>query len=324
MECYSGFAEVYDTFMDNVPYEKWCDFICHKLNDYGIQPSRELSGEAIAIKDEIQRQNLNQEFHTVLDLGCGTGNLTELLADRGFDMIGVDFSTEMLQIAMEKNSRREKAGILYLCQDMRELELFGTVGAVVSVCDCINYLVEEADVIETFRKVNNYLFPKGIFIFDFNTVHKYRDVIGDRTIAENREECSFIWENYYHEKEEINQYELTIFVRDDASWEEDVSDEMNEYDDAETDFDDEMTDGAYEETEAIPYLRFHETHFQRGYTLKQMKSFLEEVGLKFMEAIDADTQKQVTQESERICVVARECGKGERDRMNFPKDQIEM
>jgi SAM-dependent methyltransferase len=189
-------------------------------------------------------------------------------------MIGVDNSEEMLQIAMEK---REQSGldILYLLQDMRKFELYGTVGAVVSVCDSLNYLLEEEDILQTFRLVNNYLYPKGIFIFDFNTVYKYAEVIGDATIAENREECSFIWENYYHEAEEINEYDLTIFVR-------------------------EETKGA----EPL-FRRFQETHYQRGYRMEQMQSLVEQSGLQFLQAIDADTHGVVTEESERIYMVAR-------------------
>ena len=148
MEAYTDFAYVYDTLMDNTPYEKWCEQVTAILQRHGI-------------KEEL-----------VLDLGCGTGTLTELLAKKGYDMIGIDVSEEMLERAIEK---REESGlpILYLLQDMREFELYGTVKAVVSVCDSLNYLLEDEDVIETFRLVNNYLDPEGIFIFDFNTVHKY-------------------------------------------------------------------------------------------------------------------------------------------------------
>ena len=84
---------------------------------------------------------------------------------------------------------------------MREFELYGTVGAVVSICDSLNYILEEEELLQVFSLVNNYLFPEGVFIFDFNTVYKYETVIGDTTIAENREECSFIWDNYYDEEE---------------------------------------------------------------------------------------------------------------------------
>ena len=184
MEAYTDFARVYDTFMDETPYEEWCEFLVTLLQRYEI-------------KEEITDANLLQEKNSILDLGCGTGTLTQLLAEKGYDMIGVDNSEEMLQIAIEK---REQSGldILYLLQDMREFELYGTVGAVISVCDSLNYLLSEEELLTVFRLVYNYLYPQGVFIFDFNTVYKYETVIGDRTIAENREECSFIWENFYH------------------------------------------------------------------------------------------------------------------------------
>lgn len=120
MEAYSDFARVYDIFMDNVEYEKWAEYLIESLKEYGIE-------------DGI-----------VLELGCGTGVMTELLAESGYDMIGVDNSEEMLGEAMEK---RAESGheILYLEQDMREFELYGTVRAVVSVCDCMNYITEEDD-----------------------------------------------------------------------------------------------------------------------------------------------------------------------------------
>ncbi len=250
MEAYTDFADVYDTFMDETPYEEWCEFLVHILEKYKIPKG------------------------LVLDLGCGTGTLTELLSEKGYDMIGVDNSSQMLAIAMEK---RESSGenILYLLQDMREFELYGTVGAVISVCDSLNYLLEEGELVQTFKLVNNYLDPKGIFIFDFNTVYKYQEVIGDATIAEKREECSFIWENYYHEEEEINEYELTIFVKEEESL----------------------------------FRKFEENHYQRGYRLEQMKRALKEAGMEFITAMDADTHEAVTETSERIYCIARESGK---------------
>lgn len=281
MEAYTDFALVYDTFMDETPYEEWCGYIVELLHKYGDN-----SGQ-----DDALDANLKQERNTILDLGCGTGTLTELMARKGYEMIGVDNAQEMLQIAMDK---RERSGldILYLLQDMREFELYGTVGAVISVCDSLNYLLEEEDILQTFRLVNNYLFPRGIFIFDFNTVYKYAVVIGDATIAENREECSFIWENYYHEEEEINEYDLTIFVREDADLK----------DGGRMQFSEEERD---DDNSRNLFRRFQETHYQRGYCLEQMRRLVERSGLQFLEAIDADTHGAVTDESERIYIVAR-------------------
>lgn len=283
MEAYTDFAEVYDELMDDTPYEEWCAFLMEIVRRYGVDDvskRQENAGTDTNVTNknfenpsdadgESAEDNLWQERNTVLDLGCGTGTLTELLARRGYDMIGVDNAEEMLRIAMEK---RERSGldILYLLQDMRELELYGTVGTVVSVCDSLNYLLEEEDIVRTFERVNNYLYPQGIFIFDFNTVYKYAVVIGDATIAENREDCSFIWENYYHAEREINEYDLTVFV-----------------------------------AEGTLFRRFQEVHYQRGYRLEQIKALLTRAGLEFLEALDADTHGRVTKESERIYVVAR-------------------
>ena len=251
MDAYTSFASVYDTFMDNIPYEEWAEYLVDLLKEYGI-------------KDGL-----------VLDLGCGTGNMTELLAASGYDMIGVDNAEEMLEIAMDK---REKSGhdILYLLQDMREFELYGTVKAIVSICDSINYITEEEDLLEVFRLANNYLDPKGIFVFDFNTVYKYREVLGNQTIAEDREDCSFIWDNYYYEDEQINEYELSLFIK---------------------------------ENDSDLYRKYQEMHYQRAYDLKTVKGLVEEAGLEFVIAYDAFTKNVPTSKSERVYVVARERGK---------------
>ena len=263
MEAYTSFAAVYDTFMDNVPYEEWGTYIHSMLCKYGVR-------EGI-----------------VLDLGCGTGTMTELLAGYGYDMIGVDNSEDMLELAMEK---RMDSGhdILYLLQDMREFELFGTVRAVVSVCDSVNYVTDPEELKEVFRLVNNYLDPGGIFLFDFNTEYKYREVMGDCTIAEDRGLCSFIWDNTYYEEEKINEYDLTLFIR------EDIKAESGDT-------------GANGEL----YRKFRETHYQRAYTLDGMKQLLKEAGLLFLAAYDMDTKGEAMRTSERICVIAREYGKEE-------------
>ena len=247
MNAYTTFAQVYDLFMDNVPYEEWSNYIVSVLKEYGIH-----SG-------------------VICDLGCGTGKMTRLLAKAGYDMIGVDLSEDMLAIASEQNEE----GILYLCQDMCELELYGTAKAMVSVCDSINYLLEEDEIIWTLQSVNRYLELGGIFIFDFNTVYKYETVLGDTTICENREEGSFIWENYYDKEEQINEYDLTLFIREEEQL----------------------------------YRKFEETHYQRGYSLEQMHTLVEEAGMEFLAAYDAETKKSPTADSERIYIIAGEKGK---------------
>ena len=195
---------------------------------------------------------------------------------KGFDVIGIDNSEAMLEKAMEK---RDASGseILYLLQDMRELSLYSTVGTVVSVCDSVNYVLEEEELLQVFSLVNNYLFPGGVFIFDFNTDYKYREVIGDAVIAENREDCSFIWENYYDPEGRINEYDLTMFLRRDGEL----------------------------------FERVTETHLQRGYEPAEIRALLEQAGLEVVLMRDADTDADVRDVSERVYVVAREVSKKE-------------
>ena len=249
MESYGRFAGVYDVFMDNVNYRVWADYIIETLAQDGIRDG------------------------LVLELGCGTGTVTEMLADAGYDMIGIDNSEEMLAEAMEK---RAESGhdILYLLQDMQDFELYGTVRAVISVCDSMNYLTDEEDLEYLFALVNNYLDPSGIFIFDMNTEYKYTHLLADGTFAENREESSFIWENFYDEEERINEYDLTLFIK-----------------------------------EGELFRKFEETHYQRCYSLDEVKEAAKEAGMDFVAAYDAFTRESVKDDSERIYLVFRERGK---------------
>ena len=288
MEAYTDFAAVYDTFMDETPYEEWGVFVSSLIEKYGISKPVKVKNDAgsSACNDgcdtlegeppEDTEAALEQEKNLVVELGCGTGSFTMVMAKKGYDIMGIDLSPDMLDIARKK-SKAAGLDIMYLEQDMSELDLYCTTGTVISVCDSVNYLLEDEEVRSTFRLVNNFLFPKGIFIFDFNTLHKYRDVIGDTTIAENREDCSFIWENYYHDEEHINEYDLTIYYRSGADSEN--------------------------------FKRSVETHYQRGYTLEEMKAFVNEAGLEFVTAIDAETKNAPDADSERIYVVCRESGK---------------
>ena len=246
MEAYTGFAEVYDVFQDNVPYEEWCAYVTGLLAEYGVSDG------------------------LILDMGCGTGSLTELLAKAGYDMIGIDNSGEMLQIAMNK-SRDSGLDILYLQQDMREFELYGTVKAVVCVCDSMNYLLEEEDLAEVFSLVHNYLDQDGIFIFDMNTLYKYRDLIGDATICENREHESFIWENCFDEESSINEYALTLFV----------------------------------EQESGLYARYEEFHYQRAYELEKGEELIKASGLELLAVCGEGTKEPPKADCERAYFVAR-------------------
>lgn len=253
MDAYTGFAEVYDQFMDNIDYDGWCTYLIELLKEYYVVP-----------------QGNKYQNRIVLELGCGTGNITERLAKAGFDMIGVDSSNEMLSVAMEKN----QGGILYLLQDMREFELYGTVAAIVSLCDSINYITDKDDLIDVFKLVNNYLDPEGVFIFDLKTEHYFKS-IGESVIADDREDCSFIWDNYYDEEEKVNEYQLSLFVKG----------EDNRYD------------------------KYVEEHFQRAYSLEEIKEALKDAGLEFLKAYTAFSKDEPKSETDRLYIIAREKGK---------------
>lgn len=246
MEAYSGFAQVYDTFMDNIPYDKWSQYLVELLKENGVEEG------------------------LVVDLGCGTGTITRYLEKAGYDMIGIDNSEEMLGIAREKSPN----SILYLLQDMRSFELYGTVKAAVSICDSINYIMSEEELLQVFELVNNYLDPGGIFIFDINTEYKYHAILADNTIAENREDKSFIWDNYYYEDEMVNEYDLTIYVKN--------------------------------EKEDNSYIRYDETHYQRAYTLDTIQYLLKKAGMEYIAAYDAFSKEEPNPESERIYIIAKE------------------
>lgn len=260
---YGDFAYIYDELMDNVPYEEWLEIVCDIIEKYGVSKPKRNSDDP-----------LESERNLILDMGCGTGTFSELLYEKGYDVIGIDNSEAMLEVAFEKLAE-SGSDILYLHQDMREFELYCTVGTVVSICDSVNYILSEDELLKSFSLVNNYLYPKGLFIFDFNTEYKYKEVIGDTTIAENRDDCSFIWENSFDEETGINEYNITFFV----------------------------------EEENGLFRRTNETHFQKGYRVETILELVKKAGMEIVMTMDVDTREAVTDKSERVYVVARECGK---------------
>lgn len=282
---YSAFAYVYDELMDNVPYDEWAEYLIGLLKENGVADG------------------------LVCELGCGTGQMTRRLAAAGYDMIGIDLSEEMLDVAREQEygvyegeCDLEEIGadasdaeaefddeadvtavepsILYLQQDMREFELYGTVSAVVSICDSMNYMTSDEDLLSVFRLVNNYLDKDGVFIFDMNTEYKYKELMGDTTIAENREDVSFIWENLYDEEKRLNEYCLTLFAK------------------AETEDEDEDGPALYE--------KYEEVHLQRAYPLEEVKRLLAEAGMTFVAAYDVLTHEAPGPQCERMYIVAKE------------------
>ena len=246
MEQYTGFARVYDEYMDNVPYDKWTAHLQRALNGFGI-------------KDGI-----------VCELGCGTGEVTRRMRDFGFDMIGIDSSAEMLEAARQKEKPGDER-ILYLHQDMREFELYGSVTAVISVCDSLNYILSKRDMMKVFRRVNNFLDIGGVFLFDMHTEHYYRNVLADSVICDNRSDSSLIWMNQYDGKKRINYFDITIYDRDESG----------------------------------KYSRFDETHIQRAYTEQEIGELLHKAGMELLWCRKAYTNRKHTDTDQRIWYAAK-------------------
>ncbi len=190
MKAYEALAAVYDRLGEKPNYGKYAAFFSACCARYDISPS------------------------LVLDLGCGTGAMTLALAARGYDMIGVDGSEQMLSRAFERMYREGKSGILFLQQDMRAFELYGTVGAVVSTLDCVNYLTEEGDLDRCFALVHNYLDPDGLFLFDVNTPYKFDTVYGDNAYILEDDTSLCAWQNDYDKENGLCHFYLSIFTEE--------------------------------------------------------------------------------------------------------------
>lgn len=246
---YQDFAYLYDALQKDVPYKEFADYYEKIMEKFG------------------------NEKGLCLDLGCGTGNMTEELAVRGFDMIGVDSSVDMLDVAREKAYEAEKS-ILYLNQDMTEFELYGTVSTVVSTLDCVNYITDKDALLKVFKLVNNYLDPKGLFIFDINSAYKLKNILGDNTYVSDDEDIFYSWQNSFDENEKICRFDLTFFEKCD-----DV------------------------------YYRYDETHFERAYDTEEIEELLKKAGMEVVGVFDNLSFEAPNEKSERIFFVARENGK---------------
>lgn len=245
MAIYSDFSRVYDRWMNKIPYTRWSKNIIEILHKNGIN-------------DGI-----------ILDLGCGSGRITRKLSDAGFDMIGIDASEDMLIQAYEKS--KKYPDILYLCQDMREFELYGTVKAAICCCDTINYLSDEDELVEVFKLVNNYLDPEGIFIFDIKTREWYESADG-LTDAKHEDKGDFYCETCLDGDE--FEYHITMF----------------------------------EKTKDNLYERFEEFHYQKVFLRETIEKSLKKAKLQLIDVIDDYSNKR-TGRTNRLCFIAKEYGK---------------
>lgn len=245
---YVDFASVYDELMDNIPYDEWFSYLHSLLIEYGISNG------------------------LVADIGCGTGTISELLSENGYEVIGTDISTSMLEMANAKRIAN-KSNTIYVCQDMRELSLHFKANAIISICDCINYILSLDELLQVFNKVKENLAPGGVFIFDFNTRFYYENVVGETTIAEDRDDVSFIWNNYFDSQESVNELSLSLFIKE------------NEEDNR--------------------YIKHEEFHLQRGYELNEILDIIQKSNLTLLNAYDAMTRNEPTSKSERIYIIAK-------------------
>lgn len=206
----------------------------------------------------------------LLDLACGTGKLTCELASRGYDMTGVDVSYDMLAVASDR-ARAQGADILFLCQDMCEFELYGTVDAVYCCFDSLNYILEPADLAHVFSLVHNYLDPNGIFIFDMNTRRKFEKVYSDNSYVLESDGLFCAWQNYYDRDSRLCDFYLTFF-------------EQNE-------------DGSYE--------RSDETQCERMYEENEIRDMLKSASLDLLEVYGEDMTSPVAEDDDRRYYIAR-------------------
>lgn len=245
VEIYGNFAAIYDRLMNDVDYSQWADYI-----------------------QEIFRIN-SAKPAIVLDLGCGTGSFCNKMASRGYDMIGVDLSVDMLSVASSK-ARKEDLDILYLNQDMTRFELYGTVDAIVCLMDSINYVTDKRGIKRLFKLVENYLNPGGLFIFDINSSYKIKNILGNNTFYSVEDDIAYIWENRYDEKKKICTFDLTFFVREKGF-----------------------------------YNRYDEIHYERAYSIDELKEMVINSGMDMLSVYDGFNFSEVNKNSERIFFVCR-------------------
>lgn len=195
MNSYTKFARLYDSLMNaDVDYEKWADYIENLFDKYEKNPN------------------------LVCDLACGTGNMTLPLSKRGYDMIGVDRSFDMLSIAREK---AQELGLdaMFLEQDLKNLDLYGSCDAFLCMIDGFNYILNPHSLYKIAKRIKTcFLEPDGIFIFDLSSTYKLGNYIGNNTFVHDGEDVFYAWENKFYENTKMCEMYLNFFVKSSKSW----------------------------------------------------------------------------------------------------------
>ncbi len=242
---YDIFSEFYDSLTDNVEYKKRADYFCRLLSICGI-------------KDGI-----------LLDLGCGTGSMSFEMADRGFDVIGVDSSIGMLGIAQQKMFEKGKQ-ILFLNQAMQEIDLYGTVDCAICVLDSINHLNNSNEVKETLKKVSLFMNKGGAFAFDVNTIYKHRNILADNVFVYEYDGLFCAWQNSYNSDDNSVDISLDFFEEEDGV-----------------------------------YYRSSESFSEQAYEISDISQWLEDAGFEIIGIFDDMTTDELKPESERAVFLAK-------------------
>lgn len=242
MKAYSVFASIYDKMMDNIPYEDWKEYLLLLMYKYRVKP-----------------------MSSVTEIGCGTGTMTGLLAEDGFNVTGLDLSKDMLREAKKKYPTLE-----FREADMRDFILPDKQDAIISICDSVNYLLTVDDLTRTFSSVRKNLKDGGVFIFDLKTRYFFENVLDGRTFKDRSSDYRCIWKNHYDENANIHNYLLDINVRDDNGW-----------------------------------IHTEERHRQRAYNAKEIVAAAMAAGFEKGRAFDAFSFDKPKKKSERIYVVLK-------------------
>lgn len=245
MSGYNAFANVYDKLTDNIEYEKRADYISALFERYGVKGKE-----------------------PVLDLACGTGSLTIELAKRGYDMIGIDSAYAMLSQAQNKKYT-ENVDVLFLCQDMTELDLYGTISGAVCMLDSLNHLENADNVRRTIEKVGLFMEHDGIFIFDVNTIYKHREILANNTFVYDCDDVYCVWQNSLNDDDSVD-ISLDIF-----------------------------------ELEGEAYYRSSEEFSEKVYPIDDYKKWLGDANFEVLNIYDEMSDKELNEKTQRAVFVAR-------------------